>query len=70
MGNYLLILLERYLENSLTNLFIHIFLSLSLSLIVAQTEEDDFETDSLLSSQGDVGESFRQGARVVVSTPT
>ena len=34
---------------------------------VVQTEEDDFESDSLLSSQGELGESFRQGARVVVS---
>ena len=32
-----------------------------------QTEEDDYDADSLLSSQGDVGESFRHGARVMVS---
>ena len=29
-------------------------------------EEDDFETDSLMSSQGEVGESFRLGSRSVV----
>jgi hypothetical protein len=39
----------------------------SLFLVAfVQNEEDDYDADSLMSSQGDVGESFRRGARVMV----
>ena len=51
-------------------IYFHASLLFPLSFLhspILQTEEDDFETDSIISSQGDMGESFRQGARVVVS---